>query len=90
MPTFNAEKYLYVAIKSIQGQTYKNWELNIIDDTDINIRTLEIINSFKDIRIRYFKGPQKNLAAALNSTTVRFLRALLLVSLFPKPMCSIE
>lgn len=66
MPTFNAEKYLYVAIKSIQGQTYKNWELNIIDDTDINIRTLEIINSFKDVRIRYFKGPQKNLAAALN------------------------
>jgi len=66
MPTYNAEKYLHVAIKSIQSQTYKNWELNIIDDSNINIRTLEIINSFKDIRIKYFKGPQKNLAAALN------------------------
>jgi glycosyltransferase involved in cell wall biosynthesis len=66
MPTFNAEKYLHVAIKSIQNQTYKNWELNIIDDTDNNIRTLEIISFFQDIRIKYFKGPKKNLAAALN------------------------
>lgn len=67
MPTLNAEKYLSEAVKSIQVQTYKNWELNIIDDTENNQRTVEIINSFGDSRIRYFIGPKKkSIAASLN------------------------
>jgi len=67
MPTLNAEKYLTEAVKSIQVQTYKNWELNIIDDTENNQRTVEIINSFRDSRIRYFIGPKKkSIAASLN------------------------
>ena len=32
MTVFNAEKYLKKSIGSIENQTYKNWELIIIDD----------------------------------------------------------
>ena len=31
-PVFNAEKYLKETVKSIQNQTYENWELFLIDD----------------------------------------------------------
>lgn len=32
MPVYNCEKYLDESIKSVKNQTYKNWELIIIDD----------------------------------------------------------
>ena len=32
MPIFNAEKYLFEAIKSILQQTYSNLELILVDD----------------------------------------------------------
>ena len=32
MTVYNAEKFLKESINSIKNQTYKNWELIIIDD----------------------------------------------------------
>ena len=32
MPAHNAEKYIYNSILSVQNQTFKNWELIVIDD----------------------------------------------------------
>lgn len=32
MPAFNAEKFIDSAVNSVMNQTYKNWELLIIDD----------------------------------------------------------
>ena len=32
MPVYNSEKYLEEAIESILNQTYKNFELIIVDD----------------------------------------------------------
>ena len=32
VPVYNAEKYLYKCIDSVQAQTYTNWELLLIDD----------------------------------------------------------
>ncbi|MCS5420420.1 MULTISPECIES: glycosyltransferase family 2 protein [Psychrilyobacter] len=31
-PLYNAEKYIEATINSVQGQTYKNWEMIIVDD----------------------------------------------------------
>ena len=32
MPVYNCEKYLKESIESVISQTYKNWELLIVDD----------------------------------------------------------
>ena len=53
MTVFNAEKYLKKSIGSIENQTYKNWELIIIDDKSSDQST-SIIKSFKNKKIKYF------------------------------------
>jgi glycosyltransferase involved in cell wall biosynthesis len=54
-PTYNSEKYITETIKSIQGQTYTNWELLITDDCSTD-QTIDIIKSFQkgDKRIKLF------------------------------------
>tara|TARA_Y100000991_G_C21975409_1_gene351905 strand:- start:1248 stop:2168 length:921 start_codon:yes stop_codon:yes gene_type:complete len=53
MNCFNGEKYLYEAIKSIVNQTYVNWEL-IFWDNQSTDGSAQIVNSFRDERIKYF------------------------------------
>mgnify|MGYP003687353709 CR=1 FL=1 len=52
MPAFNAEKYIVESINSIINQTYKEWELIIINDGSSD-KTASIIKEFstKDSRI---------------------------------------
>lgn len=52
MPVYNAEKYLRVAIDSILNQTYKDFELIIINDGSTD-KSAEIIKSYDDPRIIY-------------------------------------
>jgi glycosyltransferase involved in cell wall biosynthesis len=54
LPTFNREKYLPRAIKSVLNQTYKNLELIIVDDGSTD-NTEEIVKGCSDKRIRYYK-----------------------------------
>lgn len=53
MPAYNAEKYIAEAIESVLQQTFKDWELIIVDDCSID-NTWEIIQKFsnKDLRIK--------------------------------------
>ncbi|PEA19358.1 glycosyl transferase family A [Bacillus cereus] len=51
MPVYNGENYLREAIESILNQTYEDFELLIINDGSTD-KSLEIINSFHDSRIR--------------------------------------
>ena len=53
-PTFNSERFIAETILSVQAQTYKDWEMIIVDDCSTD-RTAEIVASFqeKDSRIRY-------------------------------------
>ncbi len=51
MPTYNGEKYIRAAIDSVLNQTFKNFELLIINDGSVD-DTIEIISSYKDDRIR--------------------------------------
>lgn len=64
MPSYNASKYIVASIKSIQAQTYTNWELIIVDDCSTD-NTVEIINGFKEQRIRLFMN-DKNSGAAIS------------------------
>ena len=55
MPVYNAEHYIKKAIDSILNQTYSNWELVMVNDGSFD-RSEEIILSYSDPRIRYFKN----------------------------------
>ncbi|MGE6551884.1 glycosyltransferase family 2 protein [Bacillus mycoides] len=59
MPVYNAEKYLKDAIDSILNQTFKDFELLIINDGSTD-KSVEIINSYKDTRINLINN-EKNL-----------------------------
>lgn len=52
-PTFNAEKYIRDTLHSVLNQSYKNWEMILIDDASTD-KTLQIINDFaeKDTRFK--------------------------------------
>jgi len=50
MPVFNAEKFIAEAIESVLSQSFKDFELVIIDDGSTD-RSAEIISRFKDKRI---------------------------------------
>ena len=53
MPAFNAKNYIQEAISSVINQTYKNWELLVIDDCSTD-NTKSYIEEFakKDNRIK--------------------------------------
>ena len=63
IPNFNTEKYIANTISSVLNQTFKNWELIIIDDGSTDTSVI-VINQFirKDSRIRLFR--QKNLGVS--------------------------
>lgn len=55
MPAYNAEKFIEESIKSVINQSYKNWELLVINDCSKDF-TQEIIKKYclKDKRIELF------------------------------------
>lgn len=53
---FNGEKFLRETIDSVVNQTYTNWEI-IFWDNQSTDSTAEIVQSYKDNRIRYFYAP---------------------------------
>ena len=64
MPSYNTEKYIADSIESVLNQTYKNWELIIVDDCSTD-GTDEIVRRFKDKRIKYIKN-KRNYGAAVS------------------------
>src|SRR5258706_2097731 len=66
MPVYNGEKYLREAIESILNQTYKNFELLIINDGSVD-NSEQIILSYQEPRIKYIRSERNlGLSDALN------------------------
>lgn len=63
MPSWNTAGFIAESINSVIAQTYKNWELIIVDDCSTD-NTDEVVAAFDDPRIRYLKN-EKNSGAAL-------------------------
>lgn len=59
MCTYNRERFLQRAIDSVLNQTYKDIEFIIIDDGSTD-NTEQIVNSYKDNRIRYKRLEQNS------------------------------
>tara|TARA_B100000886_G_C20426590_1_gene494434 strand:+ start:8552 stop:9472 length:921 start_codon:yes stop_codon:yes gene_type:complete len=55
MSCYNGEKFINSSVNSLLRQTYKNWELIFWDNCSTD-NSSEIIRSFKDKRIKYFKS----------------------------------
>lgn len=54
-PVYNSSSTIKRAIDSVINQTYKNWELIIVDDYSTD-NTLEVISQYKDLRITVIKN----------------------------------
>ena len=56
MPTHNDSKYLHESIQSVLSQSFKNWELLVVDDCSTDI-TPQILREYckKDDRIKVFR-----------------------------------
>lgn len=66
LPYFNASKYIDQTVDSIIAQTYKDWELIIIDDCSTEMDTEKILKKIlaKDNRIKLF-NTEKNSGAGV-------------------------
>ncbi|MDO3695141.1 glycosyltransferase family 2 protein [Wenyingzhuangia sp. chi5] len=66
-PCYNSENFIADTIKSVQNQSYENWEMLITDDgsTDSSIKIIEKFAA-KDPRIKLFKISNAGAAVARN------------------------
>ena len=63
MPTFNHGHLIARAIESVRKQTYPHWELLIIDNHSTD-NTQEVVDGFKDPRVRLLKIHNNGIIAA--------------------------
>lgn len=75
MPSYKCGQYIAESIKSVQSQTYKNWELIIVDDCSGD-ETIDIALDFKkdDGRIIVLQNSQNSGAAVSRNTALRNTR----------------
>lgn len=71
MPTYNCGKFIAETIKTVIEQTYTNWELVIVDDCSKD-DTEQVVSSFEDTRIRYYRLEQNSGAAVARTTAMKY------------------
>lgn len=65
IPTFNRSHLIGKTIDSVLNQTYRNFEIIVIDDGSTD-NTREVVRSYGDV-VRYFKQTNSGVAAARNT-----------------------
>jgi|SRR6476469_6259985 len=66
IPVYAVEKYIAATVQSVLYQTYKNFEILIIDDASPD-RSIEICEQFTDDRIIIIRQPNRGLPGARNT-----------------------
>jgi len=66
IPAYNRAHLIPAAIQSVLDQTYRDFEIIVIDDGSIDA-TKEAVNSFKDARINYIYQQNSGVASARNN-----------------------
>jgi glycosyltransferase involved in cell wall biosynthesis len=71
MPAYNCSEYIGITIDSVIAQTYKNWEIIIIDDCSSD-NTEEVVKEYisKDPRIIYHKLDENSGAAVARNRAI--------------------
>lgn len=72
IPAYNCAVFISDTIKSIQAQSYENWELFVINDCSAD-NTKDIVNSISDARIRLVE--QKKNGGAAKARNVGIMKA---------------
>ena len=72
-PSYNTAAFLRQTIESVRAQTYTNWEMLIVDDCSTD-ETDDVVASFDDERIRYFKNERNSGAAVSRNRALREAR----------------
>lgn len=74
-PNYNCEKFINDTIESVLSQTYKNWELLIIDDCSKD-KSLDRVQEFikKDSRIKLIKMEMNSGAALCRNKGIEFAK----------------
>lgn len=66
LPTYNRAEFLGEAISSVLGQSFKNFELIVVDDGSTD-RTPQLVKQFTDSRLIYIAQSNKGRSAARNN-----------------------
>lgn len=74
MPSYNTAQYIADSIRSVQAQTYKNWELLIVDDCSSDGSDDVVAPFLSDTRIRYLKNEVNSGAAVSRNYALREAR----------------
>ena len=69
-PVYNCAKFIAETINSVIAQTYINWELIIVDDCSTD-DTENVVRSFQDQRIHYYKNVENSGAAISRNRALR-------------------
>jgi len=70
MPAYNHGRFIGGAIRSVLDQTYKNFELMVIDNYSED-NTEEMVRSFGDARIKYFKFRNNGVIASSRNFAIK-------------------
>lgn len=66
MPAYNAAAYIDQAIDSVVNQSYRNWELLVVNDGSAD-QTAEVVARYKDRRVRLISQDNKGRSQARNT-----------------------
>ncbi|MDC7236609.1 MAG: glycosyltransferase family 2 protein [Sphaerochaetaceae bacterium] len=74
-PTYNCEKYIKETVKSVLSQSYKNWELIVVDDYSTDT-TVDILKKYQleDSRIQLIQLESNKGAAVARSRAIDFAK----------------